>query len=68
MKKKQDNIETTRPASYNDAVEKYLNYLRNSNTTNMFSASPNLKQIFGMTTTDEARDCLAYWMLSISNR
>jgi|APCry1669189241_1035207.scaffolds.fasta_scaffold171205_1 hypothetical protein len=67
MKKKQDNIETTRPASYNDTVEKYLNYLRNSNTTNMFSASPNLKQIFGMTS-DEARNCLAYWMLSISNR
>ncbi len=64
---KQENITTPRPASYSDSVEKYLNQLRKSGNTNMFSASPHLKQIFGMTS-DDARDCLAFWMVTFSNR
>ena len=59
----QDNKETTRPASYNDSVENYLNFLRKSAVTNMFGASHHLMGIFDMTQ-DEAHACLAFWMLT----
>ena len=56
-----------KPDCVTDEYLEYLDYLRDSGTTNMYSASPYLIDEFGLDK-KEAIEILKYWMNSFGER
>jgi hypothetical protein len=58
----------TKPVKLTDDHLKFLDALRQSGATNMFGASPYLREEYADLSESEARAILSYWMRTFSER